>query len=59
MATEIEARTIGARLRRPALDPGRHTDRVPFYGIEPIRKLPVPRQRVRGLGHGSAASGRL
>ena len=40
VATEIEARTIGARLRRPALDPGRHTDRVPFYGIEPIRKYP-------------------
>ena len=40
VATEIEARTIGSRLRQPALDPGRHTDRVPYYGIPSIRHLP-------------------
>jgi hypothetical protein len=37
VATQVEARTIGARLRVPAIDPGRTT---PFYGIEPIRHYP-------------------
>jgi len=32
--TETEARTIGAVLRLPALDPGRSPDAVPFWGIE-------------------------
>jgi hypothetical protein len=45
VATEVEARTIGARIRLPAVDPGRHTDRVPYYGIKPIRRYPY---------HGSA-----
>jgi hypothetical protein len=40
VATETEARIIGARLRTPALDPGRSRDRVPFWGIEPIRGYP-------------------
>jgi hypothetical protein len=40
VATEVEARTIGARLRLPAVDPGRHTDRVPYFGIRPIRRYP-------------------
>jgi hypothetical protein len=40
VATEVEARTIGSRLRLPALDPGRHTDRQPYFGIPPIRSLP-------------------
>ena len=40
VATEVEARTIGARLRTPALDPGRSADREPFYGIRPIPELP-------------------
>jgi hypothetical protein len=40
VATETEARIIGARLRLPALDPGRSRDRHPFYGIKPIRKYP-------------------
>jgi hypothetical protein len=40
IGTEIEARTIGARIRLPAVDPGRHTDRVPYFGIEPIRSYP-------------------
>jgi hypothetical protein len=40
VATEVQARTIGARIRVPAVDPGRHTDRVPYYGIEPIRGYP-------------------
>jgi hypothetical protein len=40
VATEVEARVIGARLRTPALDPGRSRDRRPFYGIRRIPSLP-------------------
>jgi hypothetical protein len=40
IGTEIEARTIGARIRLPATDPGRHTDVRPYFGIEPIRRYP-------------------
>jgi hypothetical protein len=40
VATEVEARVIGARLRTPALDPGRSRDRRPFFGIRRIRDLP-------------------
>jgi hypothetical protein len=40
VATETEARIIGARLRTPALDPGRSRDRVPFYGIKRIPRYP-------------------
>jgi hypothetical protein len=40
VATEVEARVIGARLRRPALDPGRSRDRRPFFRIRPIPDLP-------------------
>ena len=45
VAAEVEARTIGAHLRTPAIDPGRSFDRVPFFGIRPIRRYPF---------HGSA-----
>jgi hypothetical protein len=40
VATEVQARTIGARLRRPALDPGRSPDRRPFFAIPRLRRLP-------------------
>ena len=40
VTTEVEARTIGARLREPALDPGRHSDVDPFFGIAPIGSYP-------------------
>jgi hypothetical protein len=40
VATEVEARTIGARLRTPAVDPGRSQDRRPFYRIGRIGRLP-------------------
>jgi hypothetical protein len=40
VATEVEARTIGARIRLPAVDPGRHTDVHPYYGIAPITNYP-------------------
>jgi hypothetical protein len=40
VGTEIEARTIGSKLRLPAVDPGRHTDVTPYYGIPPIGQFP-------------------
>ena len=45
VTAEAEARTIGARLREPALDPGRSPDVTPFYGI--------PRLQT-GAGDGNA-----
>jgi len=40
-ATEVMARTAGARLRLPALDPGRHpAGENAFFGIPAIRQLP-------------------
>ncbi|MDZ7784605.1 MAG: hypothetical protein U5K56_17250 [Halioglobus sp.] len=35
-AAELMARTIGARLRVPALEPGRHPDSNPFVDLEPV-----------------------
>jgi hypothetical protein len=40
ISTEIEARTIGARLVVPALAPGRHTDVHPFFGISTVPGFP-------------------
>jgi hypothetical protein len=40
VATEVEARVIGARLRVPALDPGRSLDRRPFYRIPRVPSYP-------------------
>ncbi len=39
-ASEIEARTIGARLREPVLDPGRYPGPVPYWGIPRIGSFP-------------------
>jgi hypothetical protein len=42
VATEVEARTIGARvMRRPVLDPGRSPDVDPAWGIPAFRSLPA------------------
>jgi len=38
--TEIEARTIGASLRTPILDPGRSSEKRPFFGIPRIKSFP-------------------
>jgi hypothetical protein len=40
IATETLARLVGARLRTPALDPGRSLDTRPFYGIQPVPRYP-------------------
>lgn len=39
-ASEIEARTIGARLRQPVLDPGRYPGPAPYWGIPAIGSFP-------------------
>jgi hypothetical protein len=39
-ATEAEARTIGAHLREPDLDPGRSTAEIPFFGIPRVHRFP-------------------
>jgi len=36
IATEVEARTIGARLNAPGLEDGRHPSDDPWFGIEPV-----------------------
>ena len=40
VATEVEARTIGARTHRPALASGRSPDRTPLWGIPTISSYP-------------------
>jgi hypothetical protein len=40
VATEIEARTIGAHLLMPALAAGRHSDVDPFFGVPIVPSLP-------------------
>ena len=39
-AAQVEARTIGARIHRPALAPGWSDEVVPFWGINPIPAYP-------------------
>jgi hypothetical protein len=39
-AAQVEARTIGARIHRPALAPGWSDEVVPFWGITPIPAYP-------------------
>ena len=40
VTADVEARTIGARVRAPALDPGRSPDVVPFFGIRRFARYP-------------------
>jgi hypothetical protein len=39
-ATAVEARTIGARIRTPALDPGRSNEQIPYYGVPAVAGWP-------------------
>ena len=41
IATEVMARTVHAKLRTPALAPGRSPDVEPFWNIAPLRRLPA------------------
>lgn len=36
VASDVEARTIGARIHTPAIAPGRDPDTVPYWGIPPL-----------------------
>lgn len=36
VGSEMEARTLGVRLREPVIDPGWSTEKVPFWGIAPV-----------------------
>jgi hypothetical protein len=40
VSAEVEARTLGASVRWPALAPGRHTDVDPYFGIPRIEAYP-------------------
>jgi len=40
IAADVEARTIGARVHDPALDPGRSFERSPLFGIERFASFP-------------------
>jgi len=40
VTTEIEARTLGASIQQPAINPGRHSDLNPYYGIPAIPGFP-------------------
>jgi hypothetical protein len=39
-AAQIEARTIGAHIRTPILDPGRSPETTPYWGVPRIKKFP-------------------
>jgi hypothetical protein len=43
VTVEMEARSIGARIRQPALATGRHPDAKPFYGLRPPTGYPTSR----------------
>jgi hypothetical protein len=43
VTVEMEARSIGAALREPALADGRHPDAEPFYGLRPPKAYPTSR----------------
>ncbi len=40
VAAEVEARTIGAQVHTPELDPGRHWSSDPLFGLSPIGSYP-------------------
>ena len=52
VATEVEARTIGAKLRLPAVDPGRSTEVEPFSGSSRSRST---RSRAARSSSGTSA----
>ncbi|MEZ5320993.1 MAG: hypothetical protein R2698_02720 [Microthrixaceae bacterium] len=43
IAAEVEARTIGAAVRFPALAAGRSPERHPFYGLDRLTRFPTRR----------------
>ncbi|WDZ84870.1 hypothetical protein [Micromonospora cathayae] len=55
VATEVQARTIGARLRTPALAAGRSPDVVPFWDIPPVPARPYAGSVLVPVDSGSPA----
>ncbi len=55
VATEVEARTIGASIHSPATLPGRHTDVDPYFGIPPIVTYPFDGSALVIFDSGSPA----
>jgi hypothetical protein len=49
-ASEIEARTIGARLRKPVLDPGRYPGPTSYWGIPRIHSFPFTGRAAMVVG---------
>ena len=49
-ASEVEARTIGARIRAPVLDPGRYPGPTPYWRIPRIRRYPYKGPAAMVLG---------
>lgn len=49
-ASEIEARTLGAHLRRPVVDKGRYPGPVPFWGIKRIHSFPFTGRAAMVVG---------
>ena len=58
VATGVEARTIGARVRRPALDPGRKGPWArPFWGLRRIPSFPYDRSALLVMDSGPLRTG--
>ncbi|MEO8603197.1 MAG: hypothetical protein ABI629_11530 [bacterium] len=55
VATEIEARTIGASIHTPAIAPARHTDVNPYFGIPAIPSYPFNGSALVVWDSGAAA----
>jgi hypothetical protein len=53
VATEVEARTIGAHVRQPAVAPGRSLDVTPFWGIPAVPSYPFPGSALIMVDSGS------
>ena len=49
-ASEIEARTIKARVRKPTVDPGRYPGPVPYWGIKRIHSYPFTGRAAMVVG---------
>jgi hypothetical protein len=54
-SAEMEARTIGAVVRAPALADGRHPDEHPFFGLKLQKKFPTTKSTLVYFDSGSLA----
>ena len=56
VAAEMEARTIGADIRQPALEAGRHPDTKPYFGLKAPDSYPTARSLLIYWDSGTLAS---